>query len=250
MNNEEITISNNTESPWIPLDPKQAPNVQEDLNKINPVDKSLDEMEKQLGIKLDKDKLLNTSREQLLNFIESNNPMSDMSEEEINKMIDNILQAVQVPVVIEHKSELDEELGLTPDDLRSLYKYLSGKSSSKPDFLDRYLAGSQNKLIDFQHVVTLIRLAQVPQLAAMNAAIQTRLYSPENLINMDVKDLSTASANISREMSDILSNAIKSIELINSWSRADNRYQAILDKLMVLPDDILAQVEHLINNYQ
>ena len=216
----------------------------------NPVDKSIDDMEKQLGVKLDKEKVLNISRESLLDFIESHNEGSDLSEEEINQMVENMLQAVQVPAVIERKDELDEELGLTADDLKTLYKYLSGKSSTKPAFLDRYLAGSQNKLIDFQHVITLIRLAQVPQLAAMNANIQKRLYSPENLLNMDVKDLSTASANISREISDTLNNATKSIELINSLGRVDNRYQALMDKLLVVPEDVLNQVEHLLNNYQ
>lgn len=220
------------------------------VTHINPVDKSIDEMEKQLGVKFNREKVLNISREALLDFIESENPNSDMTEEEINKMVDNMLQAVEVPAVIEQRNELQEELGLTADDLKTLYRYLSGKSSTKPAFLDRYLAGSQNKLLDFQHVITLIRLAQVPQLAAMNASIQNRLYSPENLLHMDVKDLSTASANISREISDILNNATKSIELINSMGRVDSRYQALMDKLLVVPDDVLNQVEHLLNNYQ
>ena len=225
-------------------------NEQASVTQVNPIDKELDEMEKRLGVKFDRNKILNTSRESLLTFIESNNQNNDLTKEEINKMVENMLDAVQVPAVIEQKTDLDDELGLSPEDLRMLYKYLSGKSDKKPEFLDRYLAGSQNKLIDFQHVVTLIRLAQVPQLAAMNAAIQARLYSPENLINMDVKDLTTASANISREISDILGNSIKSIELINSWSRADNRYQALIDKLLVVPEDVLNQIEHLLNNYQ
>lgn len=218
------------------------------ISRYNPVDKNVDDMEKQLGVKFNKDKVLDISRESLLDFIESNNQNSELSQEEIDNIVNNMLDAVKVPEVIERKEEMDDELGLSVEDLKSLYKYLSGKSTAKPTFLDRYLAGSQNKLIDFQHVITLIRLAQVPQLAAMNASIQQRLYSPENLLNLDVKELATASANISREISDILNNATKSIELINSIGRVDSKYQSLIDKLLVVPEDVLNEIEHLLEN--
>ena len=206
-------------------------------------------MEQQLGVKFN-DNIKDVPRETLLDYIESNSKYSDLTQEEIDQVVDNMLQAVDVPDVIASKQELDAELGLTTEDLKSLYKYLSGKSSVKPDFLDRYLAGSTTKLIDFQHVVTLLRLAQVPQLAAMNASIQQRLYSPENLLNMDMKDLVAASNSISREISDTLNSANKAIELINNYGRVDNRYQSLIDKLLVVPDDVLSQIEHLLNNYQ
>ena len=204
-------------------------------------------MEQQLGVKFN-DNIKDVPRETLLDYIESNSKYSDLTQEEIDQVVDNMLQAVDVPDVIASKQELDAELGLTTEDLKSLYKYLSGKSSVKPDFLDRYLAGSTTKLIDFQHVVTLLRLAQVPQLAAMNASIQQRLYSPENLLNMDMKDLVAASNSISREISDTLNSANKAIELINNYGRVDNRYQSLIDKLLVVPDDVLSQIEHLLNN--
>lgn len=217
---------------------------------VEPTLDPANEMEKQLGVKLNKDKALELDRKTLMDYVESQNEYKTLSQDEIDKIVDNMMEAVQVPEIIEQKNDIDNELGLTPEDLKSLYKYLSGKSSTKPAFLDRYLAGSQSKLIDFQHVITLIRLAQVPQLAAMNASIQARLYSPENLLAMDIKDLTTASANISREISDILSNSNKTIELMNTLGNMDNRYQALMDKLLVVPEDVLVQIEHLLNNYQ
>ena len=209
-----------------------------------------DDMEKQLGVKLDKKKVLDVPREDLMDYIESQNKYTDMTEDEINHMVEQMMDNVSMPEVIEERKEINNELGLSTEDLKALYKYLSGKSSTKPSFLDRYLAGSQSKLIDFQHVITLIRLAQVPQLAAMNASIQARLYSPENLLTMDIKDLTTASANISREISDILNNANKAIELMSTLGNLDNRYQSLMDKLLVVPEDVLTQIEHLLNNYQ
>lgn len=213
-----------------------------------PIDKDIEELSKATGLSLNKEKTLNISRESLLDFVESELGNGDLTDEEIKQMVDNMLEAVQVPAVIERKEEIDDELGLSVDDLKTLYQYLSGKSNKKPSFLDRYLAGSTTKLLDFQHVMTLIRLSQIPQLAAMNAEIQKRLYSPENLMRLDVKDLSAASANVSREISDILSNAVKSIELINSMGRVDSRYQALIDKLLVVPEDVLNEIEHLLEN--
>ena len=144
----------------------------------------MDELQKEVanatGVNIDTNKV---GKETILNFIESGN--GTMSQEDIDAVIDNMVDAVVIPDEIEQKPQLDAELGLTTDDLKSLYKYLSGKSNNKPDFLDRYLAGSTTKFIDFQHVITLIRLAQIPQLAALNMSIQQRLYSPENLLNMD-----------------------------------------------------------------
>lgn len=254
----KATISTNIDSSqWIKVEPENISSITvagttytTEAPKENPVDKSIDELEKQMGIKLNREKVLEVSREALLDFVESNNEYKDLTEEQVQQMVDNILGSVEVPEVIEKQDEINQELGLTPEDLKQLYGYLSGKVSQKPAFLDRYLAGSTNKLIDFQHVMTLIRLSQIPQLAAMNASIQKRLYSPENLLAMGVDDLTKASANISREMSDILNNAVKSIEIMNTLGRVDSRYQAMIDKLLVVPDDVLNQIEHLLNNYQ
>lgn len=249
MNEDYIVNQETGEVQWekLPEDKKPVAVGEVEVTQ-KPVD--IDEMEKVLGVKLNKDAALNVNRETLLNFIESHNENHDLTEEQINEMVDNMLSAIQVPAVIEQKEELDNELGLSVSDLKSLYRYLSGKSNTKPEFLDRYLAGSANKLIDFQHTMTLLRLAQIPQLVAMNATIQSNLYSPANLLTMDAKDLATASANISREISDILNNATKSIELMNSLGRVDNRYQALIDKLLVVPEDVLNQIEHLLSNYE
>ena len=258
MEDNKVTISTGVNSPqWVKVEPENISSITVDTTtytteapKDNPVDKSIDELEQHMGIKLNREKVLEVSREALLDFVESNNEYKDLTEEEVQQMVDNILGSVEVPEVIEKRDEINEELGLTPEDLKQLYGYLSGKVSQKPAFLDRYLAGSTSKLIDFQHVMTLIRLSQIPQLAAMNASIQKRLYSPENLLAMGVDDLTKASANVSREMSDILNNAVKSIEIMNTLGRVDSRYQAMIDKLLVVPDDVLNQIEHLLNNYQ
>ena len=119
-----------------------------DVN-TTPVDKNIEEIEKATGVTFNKDKLLNIRRESLLDFVESELGDGELSEDEINQMVDNMLSAVQVPEVIERKEEIDDELGLSVEDLKTLYKYLSGKSNQKPAFLDRYLAGFFVELVDF-----------------------------------------------------------------------------------------------------
>jgi hypothetical protein len=210
-------------------------------------DKTIQEISDNLGVKLDPNAIKNEDRETLLNFIEANGS-GDLSEEEINKVIDNMQDAIVLPEVIEKKEEIDSELGLKAEDLKALYSYVSGKGD-KPQFLDRYLADNENKLKDFQHIMTLIRLSSIPQLAALEASIQQRLYSKDNISVMDAKDLSAASANLSKEISDILNTSIKAIEQMNAMGRVDSKYRALIDKLLVVPDDVLNQIEHLIENY-
>ena len=176
------------------------------------------------------------------------NNREEYTQEEVEAAVEAMKESVVVPEVIEEKEELDETLGLHAEDLKALYQYVSGQGQ-KPDFLDKYLADNDNKLRDFQHVMTLIRLSTIPQLCAMQMEIQKRLYSPENLLNLDVKELSQASANLGKEMADIINSASKAIELINSMGRPDSKYRSLIDKLLVMPEDVLQRVEHLIDNY-
>lgn len=220
------------------------------MNEKNPlpVNEQTGEILDFSGVTLDKEKLKDVSRESVMNFVEANG-IGSISEEMVDEMINEMKDTLTVPEVVEKADEINDELGLKPEDLKQLYSYLSGKGD-KPLFLDKYLADSENKLKDFQHIMTLLRLSYIPQLAAMQVRIQQALYSPERLLGMDTKDLSQASANLSREMSDILNSAIKSIELMNSMGRVDSRYRSMMDKLLVVPENVLVQIEHLLSNYQ
>lgn len=187
-----------------------------------------------------------------LNELHSNlsilNNRGEYTQDEVDAAVEAMKESVVIPEVIEEKEELDETLGLSAEDLKALYQYVSGQGT-KPDFLDKYLADNDNKLRDFQHIMTLIRLSTIPQLCAMQMELQKRLYSPENLLNMDIKELSQASANLGKEMTDIINSANKAIELINSMGRPDSKYRSLIDKLLVMPEDVLQRVEHLIDNY-
>lgn len=213
------------------------------------IDEQISEMEKQLGITFDRNKLSDLQHDDLLNFVELNSDLSDLSQDEIDEIVSKLSDAIKFPEVIEQHEDINSNLGLSPEDLKQLYAYISGRGE-KPLFLDRYMADSENKLKDFQQMMTLVRLSSIPQLAALNLEIQKKLYSPENLLTLDTKELSQASANLSKEMSDILNNAVKSIELVNSMGRVDSRYRSMMDKLLVVPDEVLNQIEHLLSNYQ
>lgn len=213
------------------------------------LDEQISDMEKQLGVKFDRDKLSDLQHSDLLNFAELHSDLSDLSQDEIDEIVSKLSDAIKFPDVIEQHEDINSNLGLSPSDLKQLYAYISGRGE-KPLFLDRYMADSENKLKDFQQMMTLVRLSSIPQLAALNLEIQKKLYSPENLLVLDTKELSQASANLSKEMSDILNNAVKSIELVNSMGRVDSRYRSMMDKLLVVPDEVLNQIEHLLSNYQ
>lgn len=257
-NTSTITIKSGTEgtisSIPIPEDMLKSTTIKLDKNTIvsetpaiNTEPEDYSQLSNYLGIDLDKDKLKDVSRKSVMDFVESHNLNNDLTPEEIDAMVNEIAGTVKLPEVITQNEELDDALGLKAEDLKQLYGYISGKED-KPLFLDKYLADSQNKLIDFQHVMTLIRLSTIPQLAAMQAMVQRALYSPEKLINVEAKDLAAMSSSLSSEMTNILNTANKSIEMINSVGRIDSRYRAIMDKLLVVPEETLNQIEHLLDN--
>ena len=177
------------------------------------------------------------------------NTGDDLTDEDIDAIAEEIMANVKVPEVIKRESELDDALGLTVEQFKDLYKYVSG-ARSKPEFLDKYLADIEGRSKDLIHVMNLYMLSKIPQLVALQTSIQQRLCSPENLGTMDVKLLSATSASLAKEIDSILSNSVKFLEALNTLARPDSKYRNLLDKLLGMPNDRLQQVEHLIDNWE
>lgn len=127
-------------------------------------------------------------------------------------------------------------IGLGPEDIKSLYSYLSG-SGEKPLFIDKYTSDTEGRLKDMVYMMNLIQMSNLPMLMAYQQTLRERLFTPENLYAMDIKDLTTASNNISKEIQGIMDSATKSVLTFNQFGSVNSEFRDVLGKLMLLPED-------------
>ena len=136
-------------------------------------------------------------------------------------------------------------IGLGPEDIKSLYSYLSG-SGEKPLFIDKYTSDTEGRLKDMVYMMNLIQMSNLPMLMAYQQTLRERLFTPENLYAMDIKDLTTASNNISKEIQGIMDSATKSVLTFNQLGSVNSEFRDVLGKLMLLPEDKFNTIKNIL----
>lgn len=150
-----------------------------------------------------------------------------------DSMVNEQEQTVLSPILADRDSLT---LGLGPEDIKDLYKYLSG-TGEKPRFIDRFTSDTEGRLKDTVYTMNMIQLSSLPVLLAYQQTLRERMFTPENLYAMDMKDLTAASANITKEIQGILDSATKSIVVFNQFGSVNSEFRDVLGKLMLLPED-------------
>lgn len=144
--------------------------------------------------------------------------------------------------IIENKEEL--KLGLTAEDIKDLYAYISGKSD-KPLFIDKFTSDSEGRLRDELYIMNLLQLSKLPMLVAFQTQIQDLMYRPENLSKMEVKDLTKASRDVSAEIQGIMKCAVDSIQALNTLGALNNEYRQLLNMMTMLPEEKIARIKEI-----
>lgn len=144
--------------------------------------------------------------------------------------------------IIDNKEDL--KLGLTAEDLKDLFNYISGKGN-KPIFIDKFTSDSEGRLRDELYIMNLLQLSKLPMLVAFQAQIQDLMYRPENLAKMEVKDLANASKSVSAEIQGIMKCAVDSIQALNTLGALNNEYRQLLNMMTMLPEEKIARIKEI-----
>ena len=145
--------------------------------------------------------------------------------------------------IIDNKEEI--KLGLTTEDLKELYDYISGKGN-KPLFIDKFTSDSEGRLRDELYIMNLLQLSKLPMLIAFQAQIQDLMYRPENLAKMEIKDLTNASKNVSSEIQGIMKSAVDTVQTLNTLGALNNEYRQLLNAMTMLPEEKLARIKEIV----
>lgn len=170
-----------------------------------------------------------------------NSPL--FNDNEIPDSMVNEEEQVVLSPILANRDNLT--LGLGPEDIKSLYNYLSG-TGDKPRFIDKYTSDTEGRLKDTVYIMNMLQMSSLPMLMAYQQTLRERLFTPENLYAMDIKDLTTASNNISKEIQGILDSATKSVLTFNQFGSVNSEFRDVLGKLMLLPEDKFNAIKEIV----
>lgn len=159
-----------------------------------------------------------------------------------DSMVNEEEQIVLSPILADRENLT---LGLGPEDIKSLYNYLSG-TGDKPRFIDKYTSDTEGRLKDTVYIMNMLQMSSLPMLMAYQQTLRERLFTPENLYAMDIKDLTIASNNISKEIQGILDSATKSVLTFNQFGSVNSEFRDVLGKLMLLPEDKFNAIKEIV----
>ena len=170
--------------------------------------------------------------------------LNNLEEPDFNTIPSNIEESGREldPIIAEREAL---KVGITPEDIKQLYEYVSGKGS-KPLFMDTFTSDSDGRLKDMIMIMDLVQLARIPMLTALQSQLQERLFTPENLYAMDVSDLTKAQGNITKEIQGILKNSTDAIQTITQFGSLNNRYRKLIDSILVLSEEKLKRIEEIV----
>lgn len=135
--------------------------------------------------------------------------------------------------------------GVTPTDFKSLLDYVAG-NGDKPLSIDKFSANIEDKLKDVTYMMNLYQLLNLPMLTSYQNEVRARLYNSETLNSMDIKDLTSVSSNLTKEIKMILDSANQAVQTISQYSTNSNEYNNILNKLIMLPTDKLMKISKVL----
>lgn len=194
---------------------------------------------------MEENKDMELSLNEDINFDEISLDKALSLEDEFNTIPENPVPDVPLDPMIEERQSL--KVGLTPEDIKTLYSYISGEGE-KPLFLDKFATDSEGRLKDMVLIMQLIQLSRLPMLTALQSQIQERLFSPENLYSMEISDLTKASGSVTKEVETILKTSTDAIQMITQFGTLNSEYRKLIDAILLLPEDKLNRIKEIVYN--
>jgi len=137
------------------------------------------------------------------------------------------------------------DIGIGETEMKQLLDFFEGKGES-PKWLEAFLSDAPERVKTFTHVAIALQLARIPSLITMLNSVNQRLYGAENLAEMDISALSTASKNLSAEIANIQESSRRSLESIEKSGGVNSKYRSLLDTLInSSPAEIESMQEYL-----
>ena len=133
---------------------------------------------------------------------------------------------------------------LSVEEAKDLVNYLRG--SGRPEFMDKMMTQTNEKLVETIKIMAIFYLDRVPVLLDYQRVLQMQLINPENVKTMSYDEISKVSANVQKEINDLLSFALNVAKSLQSTNTTPTKVEKLANALMGVPEATRQRIEEII----
>lgn len=133
---------------------------------------------------------------------------------------------------------------LTPQEIEDMQKYVKG--DGRPEFMEKMLTQTNEKLTEMIKIMAILYLDKIPTLLDYQRTLQENLIDPSKIPNMSYDDISRVSANIQREISDLLRFSLDVTKSLSNTNAIPTKVEKLANALMNVPESTRQRIEEII----
>lgn len=133
---------------------------------------------------------------------------------------------------------------LTPKEIEDMQRYVKG--DGRPGFMEKMLTQTNEKLTEMIKIMAILYLDKVPALLDYQKTLQQNLIDPSKIPNMSYDDISRVSANIQREISDLLRFSLDVTKSLSNTNAIPTKIEKLANALMNVPESTRQRIEEII----
>lgn len=133
---------------------------------------------------------------------------------------------------------------LTSKEIEDMQKYVKG--DGRPEFMEKMLTQTNEKLTEMIKIMAILYLDKVPALLDYQKTLQQNLIDPSKIPNMSYDDISKVSANIQREISDLLRFSLDVTKSLSNTNAIPTKIEKLANALMNVPESTRQRIEEII----
>ena len=133
---------------------------------------------------------------------------------------------------------------LTSKEIEDMQKYVKG--DGRPEFMEKMLTQTNEKLTEMIKIMAILYLDKVPALLDYQKTLQQNLIDPSKIPNMSYDDISRVSANIQREISDLLRFSLDVTKSLSNTNAIPTKVEKLANALMNVPESTRQRIEEII----
>lgn len=166
-------------------------------------------------------------------LVEDNQLSTDVFDEFFADNVEEEFEGVPYTTeLLENIQKLDPSL--TPEQLKEVFEYLKG--SGRPEFMDEMMTQTNEKLNETIKLMSILYLYKVPVLLDYQKTLQKNLLDPTKIPNMSYEEISKVSANIQKEISDLLTFALNVSKSLSSINTVPTKVEKLAQSLLYVSD--------------
>lgn len=146
--------------------------------------------------------------------------------------------------VLENVEEIPSALSV--EEIKEMMDYLKG--SGRPEFMERMMTQTNEKLRETVKVMTILYLNRIPILLDYQAALQKNLLDTSKIPTMSYDEIAKVSASIQKEISELMTFSLNVTKSLSDVNVTPTKVERLANALMNVPESTRLRIEEIIQH--